>query len=152
MNSWTQPGDGFFKETITEGIKVNNQPDNPNDRVGSAVDRHKEYSHIYVSKMDKELAEVFIDEKLLVELLNGRIYPGSKILQYLDNKKIWGKIGKQKNDVQWKRNELIITNSKLRSLGTNQMDIVMVSRAIAKWIESYGPSKAVIGSVLHLQR
>ena len=157
MKSWTQPGDGFFKETITEGIKVNNQPDNPNDRVGSAVDRHKEWSHIYVEKMDKDLAKVFIDENLLGELLDGKVFPGIKLRGRLD-RKVWGNIGKDKKDVQWKQNTLIITNSKLGRLGNENdsgspsADIDRFSNHLADWIESYGPSNAKIGSLLNLQR
>ena len=149
MKSWTEPGDGFFKETITEGFKINNKPDNPNDKVGSAVDRHKEYAYIYIDGLDKDMAEAFKEE--FANILDGKAFPGSNVRKWLD-KEIWGKIGKQRNDVQIKGSRVIITNSKLKQLGRAQSDVMMVSRNIAAWIESYGPHRGTIGSVLNLQR
>ena len=44
-NSWTKPGENFFKEAVSSNLK----PDNPNAKVGDAANRKTQYSHIYVN-------------------------------------------------------------------------------------------------------
>ena len=151
--SWTSPGQGYSLineiDLYPHGLKINNKPDNPKDRVGSAVDRHQEYAYIYIDGLSKDLAKRL--QKEFAGMLDGKEAPWSSQRKWLD-KEAWGKMGKQRNDVQIKGSRVIITNSKLKQLGRSQVDITMVSRNIAKWIASYGPHKGTIGSVLNSQR
>ena len=161
MSNWTEPGQGFFKEA-THGYTnwtVNSKPDNPKDRVGSAVDRRKEYSHIYidVSKYESSVSDL---AKLLQKELNNVIYAKGehKGWPYAGNVKFWnkevfGKLGKQRNDIKVKGRSIIITNSKLGHLGSSQVDVTMLSRNLASYIDEVDmDSKGTVGSVLNLQR
>ena len=165
MKSWTQPGDGFFKETITEATynytnwTVKMKPDNPKDRVGSAVDRRLEYSHIYidVSKYESGVGNLV---KLLQKELNNVIYAKGehKGWKYAGNVKFWnkevfGKLGKDKNDIKLQGRTIMISNSKLGHLGSSNVDVTMLSRNLAEYIDEVDmDSKGTIGSVLNLQR
>ena len=162
MNSWTQPGQGFGLEEATHGITnwtVNRKPDNPKDRVGSAVDRKIEYSHIYidVKKFDGSVNDL---AKLLQKELNNVIHgkgehsgwPFAGNVKFW-NKEVFGKLGKNRNDIKVKGRSIIITNSKLGHLGSSNLDVNMLSRNLAEYIDEVDmDSKGTIGQVLHSQR
>ena len=57
--SWTQPGQGY---NLEEGVTMNLQPDNPKDRIGNAVNRIKDYGHIFVNGMKPVQAKEFIKD------------------------------------------------------------------------------------------
>ena len=136
--SWTQPGQGY---DLKERVNMNLKPDNPKDKVGDAVNRRTEYSHIYVSGLPTA------DMKSLVKEF------GSIVDTKWLKKDVWGTVGKNRNDVVIKGREVHITNGKLGHLGGSQADVAMVQKQIARWIES-GMDKGLsikIGSVLHSQ-
>lgn len=183
MSNWTEPGQGFFKEaSLIKEAKhgytnwtINNKPDNPKDRVGSAVDRKKEYSHIYIdySKFSTPVLTPYQEKHLakfngnlgkliqleLNNLINqkGEFFRGEKFAGAVSkgwiDKKIFGSLGKNRNDVKVRGREIIITNSKLGHLGGSQMAIMKLSGDIADFIDEVDmDSKGTIGSVLNLQR
>ena len=136
MKSWTQPGQGY---RLIEGVKMNLKPDNPKDKVGDAVNRRTEYSHIYVSGLKPaEGAELAKDFKNIVD---------TKWLK----KDIWSTVGKNRRDVFLSGREIRITNSKLGHLGGSQADVAMVSKNIGKWVEANGGGNVKIGSLLNKQ-
>ena len=178
MKSWTQPGEGFFKEAVHgyTNWSINNKPDNPKDRVGSAVDRRIEYAHIYIDvskfstpgqldrhpekglgKFNGNLGKLIQLE--LNNLVNGKgewfrgwDFAGAASKGAID-KKIFGSLGKNRNDVKVRGREIIITNSKLGHLGGSSYDILRLSKNLADFIDEVDmDSKGTIGSMLHLQR
>lgn len=163
MVSWTQPGQGFGLEEATHGITnwtVNRKPDNPNDRVGSAVDRKIQYSHIYIDVKNYSKGNVNDLAKLLQKELNNVIHAKGdhRGWPYAGNVKAWNKevfskLGKNRNDIKVKGRSIIITNSKLGHLGSSNIDVNMLSRNLAEYIDEVDyNSKGTIGQVLHLQR
>ena len=145
MKSWTEPGDGFFNP-LQERVQQNNKPDNPKDKVGDAVNRRTEYSHIYVDGLPSDFAKELVKEF-------GNIVDTKWV-----DKKVWGTVGKDRKDIIVKGKTVTITNNKLGHIGGSQSDVVMVQKQIAGWIEvgdhefhSY-TTNVKIGSILNSQR
>ena len=88
MVSWTQPGQGFGLEEATHGITnwtVNRKPDNPNDRVGSAVDRKIQYSHIYIDVKNYSKGNVNDLAKLFISFIEIFLFETLDITSILSN-------------------------------------------------------------------
>tara|TARA_Y100001949_G_scaffold166330_1_gene162880 strand:+ start:568 stop:996 length:429 start_codon:yes stop_codon:yes gene_type:complete len=136
--SWTQPGQGY---DLKEAVKINQKPDNPNDKVGDATNRRTEYAYIYVDGLKP--AQI----KDLVVAFNDILDPVRKWLK----KDVFGSLGKNRRDVALSGRMVKIYNSKLGHLGGSQPDVVMVSKSIGKWVEANGGGNVKIGSLLNKQ-
>ncbi len=136
--SWTQPGQGY---DLKEAVKINQKPDNPNDKVGDATNRRTEYAYIYVDGLKP--AQI----KNLVVAFNDILDPVRKWLK----KDVFGSLGKNRRDVALSGRMVKIYNSKLGHLGGSQADVAMVSKNIGKWVEANGGGNVKIGSLLNKQ-
>ena len=136
--SWTQPGQGY---DLKEAVKINQKPDNPNDKVGDATNRRTEYAYIYVDGLKP--AQI----KDLVVAFNDILDPVRKWLK----KDVFGSLGKNRRDVALSGRMVKIYNSKLGHLGGSQADVAMVSKNIGKWVEANGGGNVKIGSLLNKQ-
>ena len=141
--SWTQPGQGYDLE---EGVTMTMQPDNPKDRIGNAVNRIKDYGHIFVNGMKPVQAKEFIKDFTIDPKWLNRKYPWKDVtnnrrknLEHLGGGKV--RIGNYKAG-----------GGKLNSsLGGSQGDIVAVQKQIKDWIEANGGGNVRISSILNSQ-